>query len=200
MRFATITDTIDWFEAVLVLGCVVAILVAGTCVRSGWREFRWGQRDNRLYMRDLGVVQIVVAVFLMSIALVVTQNALFQLSVPSAINEQESIIDTMVATDTRLTYLWIVFSVIVICMALTWWRNESMRQRREMVRAHAPAVAAAATEAARAAEVADVSTPLEPLGNKTTGANNAPAAGNVQDAVPVVEAPVVVVDKEPGKD
>lgn len=173
MNFATINDTIDWFEALLVLGCVVGLLVAGVCVRSGWREFRYGQRDGRLYMRDLGVVQIAIAILLFSAVAVVFQCTLFQLMVPSAINTQEAVIDTMAATDTRLSLLYVIFSLASICMILTWWRRETIQTRREMA-----VVARSQRAAAQTAQVVETGEAVEA----------------VKDAGPViVEAPAIVV-------
>ena len=131
MNFATVTQTIDWFEIVLVVAGVVWIAVAALCVRESWREFLWGIRDRRVSMRLLGVVQITTSALLLTMAAVVEANTFAQFLVPSAINTGEDVLDVVAAISSRMTYIAVITMGATVCAMMAWWRRVADRLRRE---------------------------------------------------------------------
>lgn len=148
MNYASVTPTVDAFEAGLLLLLAVAWWFAARNVREGWTEKEWALDDPSPVMRRLGAVRYDNARLLAVVVFCVTVIDLLLLLTPSAIQSQEGTTEVLVAVGTRAALIVATLSIVHKIWNDSWWRRYSDANSGRPLRGpEAPAPAAPAAGA-----------------------------------------------------
>jgi hypothetical protein len=148
MRFASVSATVDVLEIIQLIACLIAF--GGFCllIRQSWVELVWSMEDHSSFMRWLGAIRFATCFLYGVAAVAMLINILIQMTVPSAMNDSEVIIDVVAAIGQRVTS-----TVVILVLGAVMLLDRTLRQRAIVLRESTRIVSSSDVRSAEDAEI-----------------------------------------------
>ena len=132
MNFATLTPTVDLFEALQFIALLVALVAVVADLRDAWGNAQWAIDDGDAFMRRLGPWQFVAAVLQLVVVAVLFLMVVGLMQIPSVLQRDETpTLDVMVAVTQRVGGTLVAVCITLMVLGNRWVRRYATYHRHD---------------------------------------------------------------------